>query len=83
MDVTSKNFGFATKNDPALYYVSASNGTNVVKLFRWQLYSLDVQDFRHTFRDAIDEAVKYKANPTDIDDQILEELDNFDYKPAS
>ena len=34
MDVTSKNFGFATKNDLALYYVSASNGTNVVKLFR-------------------------------------------------
>ena len=24
-----------------------------------------------------DEAVKYKDNPTDIEDQILEELDNF------
>ena len=35
------------------------------------------------YRDAIDEAVKYKENPTDIDDQILEELDNFDYKPSS
>ena len=34
MDVTSKNFGFATKNNLPLYYVSASNGTNVVKLFR-------------------------------------------------
>ena len=34
------------------------------------------------YRDAIDEAVKYKENPTDIDDQILEELDNFDYKPS-
>ena len=34
MDVTTKNFGFATKNDLPLYYVSASNGTNVVKLFR-------------------------------------------------
>jgi hypothetical protein len=29
------------------------------------------------FRDAIDLAVKYKDNPTDIEDQILEELDNF------
>ena len=35
------------------------------------------------FRDAIEEAVKYKANPTDIDDQILEELDNFDFKPET
>ena len=34
MDVTSKNFGFATKNNLPLYYVSACNGTNVVKLFR-------------------------------------------------
>ena len=32
------------------------------------------------FRDAIDEAVKYKNNPTDIDDQILEELDNFHFE---
>ena len=29
------------------------------------------------FRDAIDKAVEYKKNPTDIEDQILEELDNF------
>jgi len=64
---TSKNFGFATKNNMALYYVSASNGTNVVKMFR----------------DAINEAVKYKANPTDIEDQILEELDNFDFNPST
>ena len=35
------------------------------------------------YRDAIEEAVKYKANPTDIDDQILEELDNFDFKPET
>jgi len=64
MEVTNKNFGFASKNDLPLYYVSASDGTNVVKLFR----------------DAIDLAVKYKDNPTDIDDQILEELDNFHFE---
>ena len=34
MEVTTKNFGFATKNNLPLYYVSAANGTNVVKLFR-------------------------------------------------
>merc|ERR1712083_846498 len=54
----------ANKIDLPLYYVSASDGTNVVKLFR----------------DAIDLAVKYKDNPTDIDDQILEELDNFHFE---
>ena len=32
------------------------------------------------YRDALDQAVKYKDNPTDLEDQILEELDNFDFK---
>ena len=43
----------------------------------------NVRSDHDIYRDAIDEAVKYKENPTDIDDQILEELDNFDYKPSS
>jgi Rab-like protein 2 len=34
-EVTEKNFNFATKNNIPLYYVSASDGTNVVRLFRW------------------------------------------------
>ena len=34
IDVTTKSFGFATKNNMPLYYVSASDGTNVVRLFR-------------------------------------------------
>ena len=61
-DVTTKSFGFCTKNSIPLYYVSASDGTNVVK----------------TFTDAIEKAVEYKKNPLDIDDQIMEELENFD-----
>ena len=65
MQVTTKSFAFAGKNDLPLYYVSAADGTNVVQMFR----------------DAIDAAVKYKDNPTDIDDQILEELDNFHFDP--
>jgi len=67
MEVTTKSFAFAGKNDLPLYYVSAADGTNVVKMFR----------------DAIDAAVKYKDNPTDIDDQILEELDNFHFEPKT
>ena len=27
--------------------------------------------------------MKYKDNPTDIDDQILEELDNFHFEPKT
>ena len=44
-----------------LYYVSASDGTNVVKLFN----------------DAIAAAVNYKKNPVDIEDQIMEELERM------
>jgi Rab-like protein 2 len=41
--------------------VSASDGTNVVKLFT----------------EAIELAVEYKKNPIDIEDQIMDELENF------
>merc|ERR1712038_1295323 len=34
MEVTTKSFAFAGKNDLPLYYVSAADGTNVVKMFR-------------------------------------------------
>ena len=60
--MTSKSFAFCTKNNIPLYYVSASDGTNVVKMFS----------------EAIENAVEYKKNPVDIEDQILEELENFD-----
>ena len=35
--------------------------------------------FLFYYRDALDMAVKYKDNPTDLEDQILEELDNFNF----
>jgi Rab-like protein 2 len=41
--------------------VSASDGTNVVKLFS----------------DAVEKAVEYKKNPIEIEDQILEELERL------
>lgn len=61
MEVTQKTFAFPQKHNIPLYYVSASDGTNVVKLFR----------------DAIHLAVKYKKNPSDLTDQIMEELDRI------
>ena len=60
-DATKKTFQFATKNELPLHYVSASDGTNVVKLFN----------------EAIEKAVEYKKNPIEIEDQILEELEKL------
>ena len=60
-EVTSKSFAFATKNKMPMFYVSASDGTNVVKLFN----------------EAVKGAVEYKRNPQDVEDQIMEELENF------
>ncbi|XP_018012920.2 rab-like protein 2A, partial [Hyalella azteca] len=54
-----KTFGFPQQHGLPLYYVSAAAGTNVVKLFE----------------DAIKAAYEYKINPTDLSDQIMEELE--------
>ncbi|ESP03123.1 hypothetical protein LOTGIDRAFT_171726 [Lottia gigantea] len=60
--VTKRAFGFAKKHNMPFYFVSASEGTNVVKLFK----------------DAIKAAVAYKNNPTDFMDEIMNELENFE-----
>ena len=57
--MTNKSFNFAKKNNMPFYFVSAANGTNVVRVFT----------------DAVRAAVSYKENSTDILDQIIEELD--------
>lgn len=44
-----------------MHYVSASDGTNVVRLFS----------------DAITAALRYRKDPTDVTDQILDELDSM------
>ncbi|XP_075862984.1 rab-like protein 2B isoform X3 [Microcebus murinus] len=59
--VTQKNFSFARKFSLPLYFVSAADGTNVVKLFN----------------DAIRLAVSYKQNSQDFMDEVLQELENF------
>merc|ERR1719326_1527360 len=43
--VTNKRFNFATENELPFYFVSASQGTNVVKVFR-ELLRLAVKVFR-------------------------------------
>ncbi|XP_028916865.1 rab-like protein 2A isoform X2 [Ornithorhynchus anatinus] len=64
MKVTQRSFNFARKLSLPLYFVSAANGTNVVKLFN----------------DAIRLAVSYKQNSSDFMDEVLQELENFDLK---
>uniref|UniRef100_A0A8C0WID9 Rab-like protein 2A n=1 Tax=Castor canadensis TaxID=51338 RepID=A0A8C0WID9_CASCN len=61
MQVTQKSFNFAKKFSLPMYFVSAANGTNVVKLFN----------------DAIRLAVSYKQNSQDFMDEVLQELENF------
>ncbi|KAF6017872.1 RABL2B [Bugula neritina] len=61
--ITKKAFGFPSKNNMPFFFVSASDGTNVVKLFR----------------EAIAAAVKYKkSGEVDFIDEIMNELEAFD-----
>uniref|UniRef100_A0A8C0CSP8 Rab-like protein 2B n=1 Tax=Balaenoptera musculus TaxID=9771 RepID=A0A8C0CSP8_BALMU len=59
--MTQKSFNFARKFSLPLYFVSAADGTNVVKLFS----------------DAIRLAVSYKQNSRDFMDEVLQELENI------
>ncbi|XP_031574440.1 rab-like protein 2A [Actinia tenebrosa] len=60
--VTQKAFNFPKKYGLPFYFVSASDGTNVVKVFR----------------EAIKLGVQYKENSTDFMDMVMQELENFD-----
>ncbi|XP_059842962.1 RAB, member of RAS oncogene family-like 2 isoform X2 [Hypanus sabinus] len=62
MKITQKSFNFAKKHGLPFYFVSAADGTNVVKLFR----------------DTIKLAVSYKENSSDFMDEVMRELENFD-----
>ncbi|XP_061876282.1 rab-like protein 2B isoform X2 [Colius striatus] len=62
MKVTQKSFNFARKFNLPFYFVSAADGTNVVKLFN----------------DAIKLAVAYKQNSGDFMDEVMRELESFD-----
>ncbi|XP_075455359.1 rab-like protein 2B [Ascaphus truei] len=60
--VTQKGFNFAKKYNLPVYFVSAADGTNVVKLFT----------------DTIKLAVSYKQNSRDFMDEVMQELENFE-----
>ncbi|KAK9958748.1 hypothetical protein ABG768_010853 [Culter alburnus] len=60
--VTQKSFNFAKKQGLPFYFVSAADGTNVVKVFK----------------DAIQMALSYKKNSNDFMDEVMRELENFD-----
>ncbi|XP_054721989.1 rab-like protein 2A [Uloborus diversus] len=60
--VVKKSFNLPQKLKMPMYFVSASDGTNVVKLFN----------------DAIKNAVLYKKNPTDFFDKVMQELEALD-----
>ncbi|GCB77405.1 hypothetical protein scyTo_0016679 [Scyliorhinus torazame] len=62
LKITQKSFNFAKKQGLPFYFVSAADGTNVVKLFR----------------DTIKLAVSYKQNTSDFMDEVMRELENFD-----
>ncbi|XP_074840360.1 rab-like protein 2B isoform X1 [Carettochelys insculpta] len=62
MKMTQKSFNFARKFNLPFYFVSAADGTNVVKLFS----------------DAIKLAVAYKQNSGDFMDEVMRELENFE-----
>ncbi|NXA42920.1 RBL2A protein, partial [Eudromia elegans] len=62
MKVTQKSFNFARKFNLPFYFVSAADGTNVVKLFN----------------DAIELAIAYKQNSGDFMDEVMRELESFD-----
>ncbi|EDO28809.1 predicted protein, partial [Nematostella vectensis] len=57
--VTQKSFNFPKKYGLPFYFVSASDGTNVVKVFR----------------EAIRLGVNYKENSTDFMDMVMQELE--------
>ncbi|XP_042648477.1 rab-like protein 2A isoform X2 [Tyto alba] len=67
MKVTQKSFNFARKFSLPFYFVSAADGTNVVKLFN----------------DAIKLAVTYKQNSGDFMDEVMRELESFDLQKKS
>ncbi|XP_072185526.1 rab-like protein 2B isoform X2 [Excalfactoria chinensis] len=67
MKMTQKSFNFARKFSLPFYFVSAADGTNVVKLFN----------------DAIKLAVTYKQSSGDFMDEVMQELESFDLEKKS
>ncbi|XP_074937941.1 rab-like protein 2A isoform X3 [Phalacrocorax aristotelis] len=89
MKVTQKSFNFARKFSLPFYFVSAADGTNVVKvkhsyLAHPVLLTLSDKHSPHQlFNDAIKLAVAYKQNSGDFMDEVMRELESFDLQKKS
>uniref|UniRef100_A0A3P9JE37 RAB, member of RAS oncogene family-like 2 n=1 Tax=Oryzias latipes TaxID=8090 RepID=A0A3P9JE37_ORYLA len=59
LKITQRSFNFAKKHGLPFYFVSAADGTNVVKMFR----------------EMINRALEYKQNPSDFMDEVMQELE--------
>uniref|UniRef100_A0A8C8J337 Rab-like protein 2B n=1 Tax=Oncorhynchus tshawytscha TaxID=74940 RepID=A0A8C8J337_ONCTS len=60
--VTQRNFNFAKKQGLPLYFVSAADRTNVVKMFK----------------ESIKMAMSYKQNSSDFMDEVMQELESLE-----
>ncbi|KAH0617233.1 hypothetical protein JD844_029101 [Phrynosoma platyrhinos] len=89
MKVTQKSFNFPRKFNLPFYFVSAADGTNVVKVGEghccmWAksrvhfTFSIFGSLLLQVFNDAIRLAVAYKQNSGDFMDEVLKELENFE-----
>lgn len=65
LKVTQRSFNFAKKQGLPHYFVSAADGTNVVKMFR----------------ETVRMALQYKQNSGDFMDEVMRELENFELEP--
>ncbi|XP_042648479.1 rab-like protein 2A isoform X3 [Tyto alba] len=74
MKVTQKSFNFARKFSLPFYFVSAADGTNVVKKPSAPL-SEKHSPSHQLFNDAIKLAVTYKQNSGDFMDEVMRELE--------
>ncbi|RLV87429.1 hypothetical protein DV515_00015705 [Chloebia gouldiae] len=86
MKVTQKSFNFARKFSLPFYFVSAADGTNVVKKPNAHVPH-PVSDrpcaSHQLFNDAIRLAVAYKQHSGDFMDEVLRELESFDLQNTS
>ncbi|XP_039427570.1 rab-like protein 2A isoform X1 [Corvus cornix cornix] len=86
MKVTQKSFNFARKFSLPFYFVSAADGTNVVKELNAHVPH-PVSDgpcpSHQLFNDAIRLAVAYKQHSGDFMDEVLRELESFDLQKTS
>ncbi len=72
--MTKQKFGFAEKNNMPLFFTSAADGTNVVKVLPY-LPTFSTHNSQ-IFREILEAALEYKMNPPDKYEAELMDLLN-------